>query len=54
VVTVVVTALNPSSFSWWQRFGFDPFDAEDSTNLDLYPSDEGHRRYASEALSQAD
>jgi hypothetical protein len=33
---VVVTALNPSSLSWWQRFGFDPFDAEDSTNLDLY------------------
>jgi hypothetical protein len=32
----VVTALNPSSLSWWQRFGFDPFDAEDSTNLDLY------------------
>ena len=21
---------------WWQRFGFDPFDAEDSTNLNLY------------------
>ena len=33
---VVVTALNPSAFSWWQRFGFEPFDAEDSTNLDLY------------------
>ena len=33
---VVVTALNPAAFSWWQRFGFDPFDAEDSTNLDLY------------------
>ena len=33
---VVVTALNPSAFSWWQRFGFDPFDAEDSTHLDLY------------------
>ena len=33
---VVVTALNPAAFSWWQRFGFDPFHAEDSTNLDLY------------------
>jgi GNAT superfamily N-acetyltransferase len=33
---VVVTGLNPAAFSWWQRFGFDPFDAEDSTNLDLY------------------
>ena len=33
---VVVTALNPAAFSWWQRFGFDPFDAEDPTNLDLY------------------
>jgi len=32
----VVTALNPSALSWWQRFGFDPFDAEDSTNLNLY------------------
>ena len=32
----MVTALNPAAFSWWQRFGFDPFDAEDSTNLDLY------------------
>ena len=33
---VVVPALNPAAFRWWQRFGFDPFDAEDSTNLDLY------------------
>jgi GNAT superfamily N-acetyltransferase len=33
---VVVTALNPAAFSWWQRFGFDPFDTADSTNLDLY------------------
>ena len=33
---VVVTALNPSAFRWWQRFGFDPFDAQDATNLDLY------------------
>ncbi len=33
---VVATALNPTAFRWWQRFGFDPFDSEDSTNLDLY------------------
>ena len=33
---VEVTALNPAAFSWWQRFGFGPFDAEDSTNLNLY------------------
>ena len=33
---VVVTALNPTAFSWWQRFGFIPFDSEDPTNLDLY------------------
>lgn len=33
---VVVTALNAAAFSWWQRFGFDPFDPEDSTNLNLY------------------
>jgi GNAT superfamily N-acetyltransferase len=33
---VVVTALNPTAFHWWQRFGFEPFDSEDPTNLDLY------------------
>lgn len=33
---VVVTALNPTAFRWWQLFGFDPFDSEDSTNLHLY------------------
>ena len=33
---VVVTALNPAAVSWLQPFGFDPFDGEDSTNLDLY------------------
>ena len=32
----MVTALNSAAFSSWQRFGFDPFDAEDPTNLDLY------------------
>lgn len=33
---VVVTALNPAAFRWWQRFGFAPFDAKDPLNLDLY------------------
>ncbi len=33
---VVVTALTPSAFSWWQRVGFAPFDPDDTTNLDLY------------------
>ena len=33
---VVVTSLSPGAFDWWRRFGFEPFDAEDSTNLDLY------------------
>ncbi|OIN80957.1 GNAT family N-acetyltransferase [Mycobacterium malmoense] len=33
---VVVTALSPIALSWWQRFGFEPFDSEDPTNLDLY------------------
>ena len=33
---VVVTALNPAAFGWWQRFGFDPLDPEDPANLDLY------------------
>ena len=33
---VVVTALNATAFRWWQRFGFDPLDADDATNLDLY------------------
>jgi hypothetical protein len=31
-----VTALNPGVVTWWQRFGFDPFDAENATNLDLH------------------
>ena len=33
---VVVTALNTDAFRWWQRFGFEPFDADDATNLELY------------------
>ncbi len=33
---VVVTALNPTAFRWWQRFGFEPLDSQDSANLDLY------------------
>lgn len=32
---VVVTALNPAAFAWWQRFGFEPLDPG-SANLDLY------------------
>lgn len=30
---VVVDALNPDSYRWWQRFGFAP---DDENNLDLY------------------
>ena len=33
---VVVTALNADAFRWWQRFGFEPFDADDAANMDLY------------------
>lgn len=33
---VVVTALNADAFRWWQRFGFEPFDADDKSNMDLY------------------
>lgn len=33
---VVVTAMTPAAFTWWQRFGFDPFDPDDPANLDLY------------------
>ena len=33
---VVVTALNADAFRWWLRFGFEPFDANDPANLDLY------------------
>jgi len=33
---VVVTALNPAAVRWWQRFGFEQFDAKDLVNLDLY------------------
>lgn len=33
---VVVDALNPEAFRWWQRFGFVPFDPDDEGNLDLY------------------
>jgi GNAT superfamily N-acetyltransferase len=33
---VVVTALNAPAYTWWQRFGFAPFDADDPDNLDLY------------------
>lgn len=33
---VVVTALGAEAFRWWQRFGFEPFDAGDIADLDLY------------------
>jgi GNAT superfamily N-acetyltransferase len=33
---VVVTALNTDAFRWWQRFGFQPLDADDLANVDLY------------------
>lgn len=33
---VVVSALNSDAVSWWKRFGFEPFDATDPANLDLY------------------
>jgi GNAT superfamily N-acetyltransferase len=33
---VVVSALDDSGRSWWERLGFHPFDPEDAANLDLY------------------
>jgi predicted GNAT family N-acyltransferase len=33
---VVVNALNADAFRWWQRFGFEPFNADDAANMDLY------------------
>jgi GNAT superfamily N-acetyltransferase len=33
---VLVTALTPAAFAWWQRFGFTPFDLGVAANLDLY------------------
>jgi hypothetical protein len=33
---VVVTALNANAFRWWQRFGLEPFSADDATNMDLF------------------
>jgi GNAT superfamily N-acetyltransferase len=33
---LVVTALNADAFRWWQRFGFEPLDADDAANFDLY------------------
>lgn len=33
---VVVTALNTDAIRWCQRFGFEPFDTDDATNMDLY------------------
>ncbi|TVS83402.1 GNAT family N-acetyltransferase [Mycobacterium helveticum] len=33
---VVITALNADASRWWQRFGFEPFNAHDAANVDLY------------------
>lgn len=33
---VVVTAISPAAFRWWQRFGFEALDADNPANLDLY------------------
>jgi GNAT superfamily N-acetyltransferase len=33
---VVVTALTPAAFAWWQNFGFTTFDRSDPANLELY------------------
>ena len=33
---VVVTALNQTARTWWQRLGFHPFHPDDPTELDLY------------------
>ena len=33
---VVVTALDGSARSWWERLGFHPFDPTDDNSLDLY------------------
>jgi GNAT superfamily N-acetyltransferase len=33
---VVVTALNPTARTWWERLGFHPFHKDDPTELDLY------------------
>jgi Protein of unknown function (DUF1778) len=33
---VVVSALDESASSWWERLGFHPFDPTDHNSLDLY------------------
>ncbi|MGQ0778794.1 MAG: GNAT family N-acetyltransferase [Pseudonocardiales bacterium] len=33
---VVINALNERAYTWWQRFGFVPFDPDDAGSLDLY------------------
>jgi GNAT superfamily N-acetyltransferase len=33
---VVVSALNPSARTWWERLGFHPFYPDNPTELDLY------------------
>lgn len=33
---LVVTAIDPAAYAWWQRFGFQPLAADDPDSLDLY------------------
>lgn len=33
---LVVTAMNADAFRWWQRFGFEQFNADDANNMDVY------------------
>ena len=33
---VIVNALNDDALNWWQRFGFEPFNADDADSMDLY------------------
>ena len=33
---LVVTALNVTARSWWERLGFHPFDPDEPEQLDLY------------------
>lgn len=35
-VWVIVNALNDDALNWWQRFGFEPFNADDADSTDLY------------------
>ncbi|WP_396820594.1 hypothetical protein [Mycobacterium simulans] len=37
---VVVTALNSDELRWWQRFGFEPFDANECRNAGSLRADQ--------------